>query len=274
MIQLVLRWKQATLHFPVSHSCNTSGDFIWNQCNSDSVIGHEQARNIWLGLVNCCENPEEKYIFMCVRVTPKTELSKCAAAMMHTLIVKFSFAVQSMVWPTSCWPNNSLLAGGPNYLSSQPQQFILTEEALSPERDPTKPGMHCIVLCVTTSRWGDYDRFAKTYIHSAHPTHHLTLTLSPLSIRVRVVSSFKFQPVFAGSGFWPGSDRSWGGFNLCLLVLGSRESDPGFYNFSGKSSLKLNHKGGSSLSCWNWNPLLQSGRLDFLEIQRQVGCTS
>jgi hypothetical protein len=136
---------------------------------------------------------------VCVRVTPKTELSTCAAAMMHILIVKFSFAVQSMVWPTSCRPNNRLLAGGPNYLSSQPQQFILTEEALSPETDPTNTGMHCIVLYATTSRSRDYDRFAKTYIHSAHPTHHLTLTLSPLSIHVKVVSSF----------------------NLCLLVLGS-----------------------------------------------------
>jgi len=38
--------------------------------------------------------------------------------------------------------------------------------------------------------------------------------------------------------WWPG-----------LLVLGSRESDPGFYKFSGKSSLKLNHRGGLSLSC-------------------------
>jgi len=189
---------------------------------------------------------------------------------MHILIVKFSFAVQSMVWPTSCWPNNRLLAGGPNHLSSQPQQFILPEEALSPERNPMNTGMHCIVLYCMQQHQG----FAKTYIHSAHPTHHLTLTLSPLSIHVRVVSSFKFQPVFAGSGFWPGSDWSWAGFNLCLLVLGSRESDPRFYNISGKSSLKLNHKGGSSLSCWNWNPLLQSGRLDFLEIQRQVGCPS
>ncbi len=73
MIQLVLHWKWATLHFPVSHSCNTSGDFIWTQCNADSVIGHEQARNIMQqggNLTWSCEllweSGEKKYIFVCV----------------------------------------------------------------------------------------------------------------------------------------------------------------------------------------------------------------
>jgi hypothetical protein len=126
--------------------------------------------------------------------------------------------------------------------------------------------MHSIVLYATASR-------VCKNLNTLSPSNSPSDT-HPLTTKYTCKGGFKFQPVFAGSGFWPGSAWSWGGFNLCSLVLGSRESDPGFYNFSGKSSLKLNHRGGLSLSCWNWNPLLQSGRLDFLEIQRQVGCTS
>jgi len=40
-----------------------------------------------------------------------------------------------------------------------------------------------------------------------------------------------------------------------LLVLGSRGSDPGFYKFSGKSSLKLNHRGGLGLLAETGTPV-------------------
>ncbi len=152
--------------------------------------------------MNCCENPGKKYIFVFVRVTPKTELSKCAAAMMHILIVKILFygPVNGMTdqllaqQQAACW--------WPQLLPIKPTATIYSHRRSSVSRERSYKhwyALHCIVLYATTSRSRDYDGFAKTYIHSAHPTHHLTLTLSPLRIHVRVVSSF----------------------NLCLLVLGS-----------------------------------------------------
>jgi len=144
---------------------------------------------------------KKKYIFVCVRVTPKTDLSKCAAAMMHILIVKFSFAVQSMVWPTSCWPNNSLLAGGPNYLSSQPQQFILTEEALSPDRErsyETWYALHCIV-CNNIKIRGL--RQVCKNLHTLSPSNSPSDT-HRLTTKYTCKGGFKFQVSTCVCWFW------------------------------------------------------------------------